>query len=77
MTTVTVHVAKTNLSKLIERARRGETIIIARGAEPVVQLVPVQQQEPKRQFGALKDKVKVPDTFFDPLPRGELDRWER
>lgn len=40
-TTVTVHVAKTNLSRLIARAEAGEEIVIARGSEPVVRLVPV------------------------------------
>ncbi|MGQ0650109.1 MAG: type II toxin-antitoxin system Phd/YefM family antitoxin [Gemmatimonadaceae bacterium] len=75
--TVTVHVAKTNLSKLIERACRGETVVIARGSEPVVQLVPVRQRTPKRAFGALKGRVVVPDEFFEPLSDAELKRWER
>jgi prevent-host-death family protein len=37
----TVHKAKTNLSKLIREALRGEEVIIARRNEPVVKLVPV------------------------------------
>lgn len=41
MPSVKVHEAKTNLSRLIERARSGEEVIIARGATPVVRLVPV------------------------------------
>jgi len=39
MATVTIHEAKTNLSRLIEKACRGEEIVIARGAHPVVRLV--------------------------------------
>jgi prevent-host-death family protein len=39
MATVTIHQAKTNLSKLIEQACAGEEVIIARGSEPVVRLV--------------------------------------
>ena len=39
--TFTVHAAKTNLSKLIERAEKGEEIVIARGKKPVVRLVPM------------------------------------
>ena len=42
MPTVTIHQAKTNLSKLIERASQGEEIIIARGSKPVARLVPVR-----------------------------------
>ena len=41
MPTVTIHQAKTNLSKLIERASQGEEIIISRGSKPVARLVPL------------------------------------
>jgi prevent-host-death family protein len=76
MTVVTIHVAKTNLSKLIEQACAGHEIVIARGSEPVVKLVPVEQRAPKRQFGALKGKLSVPSSFFEPLPSEELTAWE-
>ena len=46
MTEVTVHAAKTNLSKLIERARAGEEIVIRRGTEPVARLVAIHPQVP-------------------------------
>ena len=72
-----MHEAKSTLSQLVERAAAGEEIVIARGSEPVVKLVPVNQPEPKRQFGALKGKLVVPDEFFDPLPPEELDAWEK
>ncbi|PYX03115.1 MAG: hypothetical protein DMG86_04695 [Acidobacteria bacterium] len=41
METITIHKAKTQLSRLIEKACRGEEIVIARGSEPVVRLVPI------------------------------------
>ena len=41
MATVTIHAAKTQLSKLIERAEAGEEVIIARGKTPVIRLVPI------------------------------------
>ena len=41
MCSVKVHEAKTNLSKLIARAQRGEEVVIARGKTPVVRLVPI------------------------------------
>jgi prevent-host-death family protein len=41
---VTVHAAKTNLSKLIEAALAGEDVIIARGKTPVARLVPIPQR---------------------------------
>jgi prevent-host-death family protein len=75
MPIVTVHAAKTNLSKLIERALAGEEIVIARGDQPVVKLVPVEQVVPKREPGTLKGQFTVPDSFFDPLPDDELEAW--
>lgn len=77
MKIVTIHAAKTNLSRLIEKACAGEEVVIARGNRPVVRLVPVAQRVPTRQFGALKGEVVVGDDFFRPLPRGELDAWEK
>jgi prevent-host-death family protein len=79
MATVTIHHAKTNLSKLIERARAGEEIIIAKGREPVARLEPVRSRTGKRGvYGILKGKVEpLPDSFFfDPLPEDELRAWE-
>ncbi len=76
MTTVTIHVAKTQLSKLIERAEAGEEVIIARGKTPVIRLVPIEAPEPKRQFGTMKGKVWVGPEFFEPLPEEELRLWE-
>ena len=76
MKTVTIHEAKTNLSRLIEKACRGEEIIIARGPEPVVRLVPVAGRKGNRKLGMLKGKLVVGPEFFEPLPAKELDRWE-
>jgi len=78
MATVTIHEAKTQLSKLIKRAEAGEEIVIARGKEPVVQLTPVAQGKRKRKAGVLKGIwPEIPDSFFfDPLPEDELKLWE-
>lgn len=78
MPTVTIHEAKTNLSKLIARAEAGEEIVIARGKEPVVRLTPVAAKKRRPIFGAMKGKwPELPDSFFfDPLPEEELRLWE-
>lgn len=76
MKTVTVHAAKTHLSKLIERAERGEEIVIARRQTPVVKLVPIAGSG-KRRFGAWRGRARVTREFFEPLPAAELDAWER
>jgi prevent-host-death family protein len=76
MATVTIHKAKTNLSRLIERAAAGEEIIIARGAKPVARLVPVGAVKGKRQSGRWKGKFEIHPDFFEPLSDDELAAWE-
>jgi prevent-host-death family protein len=76
MTVVTVHQAKTNLSRLLRKAAEGEEIIIARGSRPVARLVPVGEVKGKRQPGSLKGKLHVGPEFFEPLPAEELSSWE-
>lgn len=73
---ITVHQAKTQLSKLIERALAGEDVVISRGEHPVVRLVPVAPAVPKRAFGAMKGRAKVGAAFFEPLTDEELAAWE-
>lgn len=76
MKTVTIHQAKTNLSKLIKKAAEGEEVIIARGSEPVAQLVALKPaKKGPRQPGALKGKLVVGPEFFEPLPDDELEAW--
>ena len=73
---VSVHAAKTTLSKLLQRAEKGEEIIIARGSTPVAKLVALDYSPPKRRFGALRGELVVPRSFFEPLPPDELAQWE-
>ena len=77
MKPVPIHKAKATLSHLIERACAGEEVVIARGKRPLVKLVPVTHAEPERKFGALRGKLVVDDSFFDPLPEEELVAWEK
>jgi antitoxin (DNA-binding transcriptional repressor) of toxin-antitoxin stability system len=77
METVTIHKAKTELSRLIEKACRGEEIVIARGKTPVVRLVAIGDKKGQRKPGALRGKLKVGPEFFDPLPEEELDAWSQ
>lgn len=76
MTVSTIHEAKTNLSRLIARAEKGEEVVIARGKEPVVRLVPLKKQVKKRELGMFKGEFEVGPEFFEPLPPEELEGWE-
>ena len=64
MKTVTIHEAKTHLSRLIREALKGEEIIIARGREPVVKLTPFKSAMKERRFGGSKGIVlHIADDF--------------
>jgi len=76
MPTVTIHQAKTNLSRLIERASQGEEILIARGSKLVAQLVPLGTVKGKRQPGSLKGQLAIGPEFFEPLSERDLSDWE-
>jgi antitoxin (DNA-binding transcriptional repressor) of toxin-antitoxin stability system len=68
---VTIHAAKTNLSKLVARAEAGEEIMIYRGDKLAAKLVPANDSKkilPNRGLGNLKGIIEWDDRFFDPLP---------
>jgi len=67
MLQVNVHEAKTTLSKLIQKVVDGEEVIIAKGNQPVVKIVLVDNLKPKRQLGTAKGKIKISDDFDEPL----------
>lgn len=66
----------THLSLLLARVEAGEEIIIAINGKPVARLVGYNPRV-RRQPDVLKDKVVIPDSFFDPLPEDELSSWEK
>ena len=76
MSTVTVHDAKTNLSKLLARVEAGEEIVIARGKIPIARLTPIHAPPAARHFGAFKGVVCVGPEFFEPMTDAELAEWE-
>jgi prevent-host-death family protein len=78
---VTIHQAKTHLSKLIARVLAGEEVTIARRDQPVVKLVAVTPlKRPNRVPGRLAHLVPpgvdvLGQGFWDPLPEDELKLW--
>ena len=78
MNSVTIHQAKTHLSKLIARVEAGEEVVIMRGKTPVARLVQMPAEKRKPSFGMMKGKMpSLPDEFFfDPLPEQELRLYE-
>jgi antitoxin (DNA-binding transcriptional repressor) of toxin-antitoxin stability system len=75
MRKVTVHVAKTQLSRLIEAALAGEEVVIAKGDKPVVRLVAIPQGQFK--FGVLEpEALGAGPDFLAPMDEDELQTWE-
>ena len=76
MALVNVHEAKTQLSRLLERVRAGEEIVIAKAGKPCARLVPLDPP-PQRVLGRYRDRDgEIPDSFFDPLDETDLAAWE-
>jgi prevent-host-death family protein len=62
VSSVNIHDAKTHLSRLVDRAAAGETIIIAKRGKPVAKLVPLDGEESSR-IGFMMGHITVPDDF--------------
>lgn len=71
---VNIHDAKTNLSRLIERARLGEEVVIAKAGKPVVKLVPVRKAG-KRLFGSAAGQIVFHKGWDAPMSDRELEEF--
>ena len=70
MTSVTINEAKKQLSQLIERAERGEEVIITRDNKPVARLVACLQERPKRGFGSMGEGMARREFLGTPARGG-------
>ena len=76
MKQVNIHQAKTDLSKLVERAEAGEEIVIARAGKPAAKLISLNKARARRRLGLLDGKFKIPDDFNAPLPEAVIRLFE-
>ena len=63
MKTVNIHEAKTQLSRLVDRAAKGESFVIAKAGKPLVKVSRVDAPVQPRRLGFLKGEIAVPDDF--------------
>ena len=66
MDTYNIHEAKTHLSRLVEKAAKGEPFVIAKAGKPMVKVVPIEDapvEKPKRRIGSLKGVFAIPDDI--------------
>ena len=75
MKTVNIHEAKTQLSKLIEEASKGESFIIAKAGKPVVRVTALSAPTAAqvRRLGFMAGQISVPDDF-DRMGQEEIER---
>ena len=73
-----VHEAKTQLSRLIDAAHAGETILLAKAGKPWARLVPLESTPPRRKPGRLRSGTPLadPDVLLRPLEHEELGLWD-
>ena len=72
MRQVSIHEAKTQLSRLIKDVEAGGEIVIRRGNTPVAKLVPLHEPLVDREPGAWKGHVVIQPGFYAPLGEDEL-----
>jgi len=65
MRTVNIHEAKTHLSRLVDRAAKGEPFVIAKAGKPMVKVVPFDASAGNevRRIGFMEGLIEVPDDF--------------
>ncbi len=68
---VNIHEAKTQLSRLIEQALRGEEVIIAKAGRPVARLIPIQKRKPI--LGSARGTIEFQPGWDDPLSDKEME----
>jgi prevent-host-death family protein len=74
---ISMHTAKSTLSQLVKRAAAGEPVYIGAYGRAEVKLVPVDATErPRKRFGLLKGKLKLPADLEAPLPEEVLRSFE-
>jgi prevent-host-death family protein len=77
MPTVNIYQAKTQLSKLVDKAAEGEDIVIARNGKPVARLTALNKKQKRLiGLGALEGKGWIADDFDAPLPDEVLAEFE-
>jgi prevent-host-death family protein len=75
MKSVNIHEAKTNLSRLVAEAAKGEAFVIAKAGKPLVKVVPLDAPAPNktRRLGFMAGRIKAPDDF-DRMGEEEIAR---
>jgi prevent-host-death family protein len=77
MQQLNIYEVKTHLSKLVDQAHNGETIIIAKAGKPWAKIIPFDAPKKQFKFGTMAGKIKVSDDFNAALPDEMIDLFEK
>ena len=72
MQTVNIHAAKTHLSRLIDQAAQGETLVIAKAGKPLVKLTSMDAPAAPNRLGFMAGQGSVPDDF-DTMGQAQIE----
>jgi prevent-host-death family protein len=75
--TVTIHQAKTHLSRILQQVESGEEVVVCRGKQPIAKIVPSNSSRPSRpKVGQpTSPRLSLPEDAFAPLSADELKDW--
>lgn len=78
METFNIHHAKTHLSRLVEKAAKGEAFVIAKAGKPLVKVIPLEPPAERqiRPIGFMKGRITIPEDF-DRMHGDEIERLFR
>ena len=77
MIRLNIHQAKTHLSKYLAALKEGDTIVLCKRNVPIAEIRPIATpHKGKRRIGLYKGQIRIPKSFFEPLPDEVLDEFE-
>jgi prevent-host-death family protein len=78
MITINIHEAKANLSRYLAAVEKGQTVIVCKRNVPIAEIRPLPRKPgSRRPIGLARDKgVRLPDSFFEPLPAELIGAFE-
>lgn len=76
MTRVNIAVAKAHLSRILEQVEGGNTVILCRRNVPIAEIRPIRQPPGTQRPVGIDRGMKIPPSFFEPLPDAVLDAFE-
>jgi prevent-host-death family protein len=74
MAIVNLHEAKTHLSRLVDRASRGESFVIAKAGKPLVRVIAIEAPSAPQRLEFLEGELRVPEDFDD-MGREQIVAW--